>query len=63
MPPDLVELLDARAAALGLSRSAYVQQLVRRDVGLGSVLQGSGLTDEPTPYITRTPRSAKKPGK
>lgn len=37
LPEDLLKVLDARARALGLSRSAYVQQLIRRDTGLAGL--------------------------
>ena len=33
---ELLEKIDARAEALGLSRSAYIVQIVRRDLASGS---------------------------
>lgn len=36
MTDDLLEQVNARAQDLGLSRSAYIQQLLRADLGLGS---------------------------
>lgn len=40
MPPDLIGKIDARARSLGLNRSSYVQQLIRRD------LEGKGIFSE-----------------
>lgn len=41
MTEDLLAQVDARARALGLSRSTYIQQLVRADLGMGSSLTTS----------------------
>ena len=34
IPKDLLELVDSRAAAIGLNRSAYIGLLVRQDLAL-----------------------------
>jgi len=55
MPPGLIEKIDARAEGLGLNRSTYVQQLIRRD------LENTGIFVEEQAALYTPPATSEPP--
>ena len=56
---DFLDVIDARAESLGLSRSAYIVQVLRKELASGSS-QFSIVAEEPPVYVSEQKNSGNR---